>query len=665
MTKTYLKYRSRVIITSGLIVFCWVGLSVRLFQIQIIDGEELRLKGHNQSMIQKPLKAVRGNIFDRDNAAFTRNIIHYSFGVHPALIDNKEEFAEWISTSIDGNKDKYLKKLNSSRSFEYLERNLQRKHCEKLLINKPQGLIVERDSRRYYPHGNLASQVLGFVDLDDKGIAGIEQKFNSYLAGKPGWIVRQMSGRGYSMYKTNLPQKTPVDGASIQLTIDLDYQAILQEELAAQLELTNAISAMGLILNPQTGDILAMATVPDFDPNYPGRGEISWQRNKVITDQFEPGSTFKIVPLTAAVDQNTVSLWQEFNCENGSYTYAGHKIRDWDDFGLLTMPQIMENSSNVGVIKIAETLSQNNLYHYSRDLGFGMHTHISLAGEQPGTLHQVSEWSKISLAEVSLGHEVAVTALQLGMAYAAIANGGFLMKPRLLKQIITSSGKKVYAEKPEVIRKVATKEVMDIMTDMLCRVVETGTGTKAAINGWSVAGKTGTAQKFIDGQYSNKKFISNFVGFLPAANPQLVGVIILDEPKIGYHWGGHGAAPVFHRVMERIINMDDSIRLLKPQTIENDHLLVQERLPLPHTSDNTVAKPVVLSNAFSVVPVVQKNNNDTSLPDVRGMSLRRARTVLRQIGLRTYFKGSGKVIWQSPKPGTIVADGSICTIGLK
>ncbi|RTZ74447.1 MAG: hypothetical protein DSY99_01890, partial [Candidatus Neomarinimicrobiota bacterium] len=222
MTKTYLKYRSRVIITSGLIVFCWVGLSVRLFQIQIIDGEELRLKGHNQSMIQKPLKAVRGNIFDRDNAAFTRNIIHYSFGVHPALIDNKEEFAEWISTSIDGNKDKYLKKLNSSRSFEYLERNLQRKHCEKLLINKPQGLIVERDSRRYYPHGNLASQVLGFVDLDDKGIAGIEQKFNSYLAGKPGWIVRQMSGRGYSMYKTNLPQKTPVDGASIQLTIDLD-----------------------------------------------------------------------------------------------------------------------------------------------------------------------------------------------------------------------------------------------------------------------------------------------------------------------------------------------------------------------------------------------------------------------------------------------------------
>ena len=665
MTKTYLKYRSRVIITSGFIVFFWVGLSVRLFQIQIVDGEELRLKGQSQSMVQKPLKAVRGNIYDRDNVAFTRNIIHYSFGVHPSQIENKDEFAEWISDATGEDKSRYLKKLNSSRSFEYLERNLQRKHCEKLLVNKPNGLIVERDSRRYYPHGNLAAQAIGFVDLDDKGISGIEQKYNSYLTGVPGWVVRQMSGRGNTRYKTNLPQKPPVDGASIQLTIDLEYQAILQEELTMQVEKTSASSAMGLILNPQTGDILAMATVPDFDPNYPGRGEIGWQRNKVITDQFEPGSTFKIVPITGALDQNTVSLWQEFNCENGSYTFAGQTIKDWDDFGLLTVPQIMENSSNVGVIKIAETLGRNNLYRYSRNLGFGMATNISLAGEHPGTLRQVTEWSHISLAQISLGHEVGVTALQLGMAYAAIANGGFLMKPRLIKQIISSSGKTVYAEQPEVIRKVASKNVMDIMTDMLCRVVDTGTGTKAAINGWSVAGKTGTAQKYIDGRYSNKKFISNFVGFLPADNPQLVGVIILDEPKIGYHWGGHGAAPVFKRIMERIINMDDSIRLLKPQTIKNGSLLAQERLPLPHTSDYTVAKPVVLSNVMTIIPVVQKENGDSYLPDVRGMSLRKARTVLRQIGLRTFFKGSGKVIWQSPKPGTIVANGSICTIGLK
>ncbi|MDP5957703.1 MAG: hypothetical protein QGF82_03020, partial [Candidatus Marinimicrobia bacterium] len=233
MTKTYLKFRSRVIITSGLIVFCWVGLSVRLFQIQIIDGEKLRLKGQNQSMVQKPLKAIRGNIYDRNNVSFTRNIIHYSFGIHPTQIEDKEEFAEHISECLHGDKDIYLKKLNSSKSFEYLERNMMRSHCEKLLINKPEGLIVERNSRRYYPHGNIASQALGFVDLDDKGISGIEQKYNNYLAGTAGWVVRQISGRGKTIFKTNLPQQAPIDGANIQMTIDLEYQAILQEELAA------------------------------------------------------------------------------------------------------------------------------------------------------------------------------------------------------------------------------------------------------------------------------------------------------------------------------------------------------------------------------------------------------------------------------------------------
>ncbi len=646
-------------------VVCWIGLSVRLFQIQVVDGEELRLKGLAQGRVQEPLLPVRGNIFDRKNTSLTRNIIHYSFGVHPSKIQNKNKLAELLSACTGRNIKDYLKKLDSDRSFVYLERNLQRSQCADILNNKPHGLIIERDSRRYYPHENIASQVLGFVNIDDQGIAGLEQKYNRQLTGTPGWVIKQMSGKGKSIYKTNFPMKLPIDGANIQLTLDLEYQAILQEELSAQVDKTGAISGMGLIINPQNGAILAISTVPDFDPNYPGRGESSWQRNKVITDQFEPGSTYKIVTALGALDQNTVSLWQEFNCENGSYEFAGRKIKDWEDFGLLTMPQIIENSSNVGVIKIAETLGPSRLYKYSRDLGFGTPTNISFAGEHPGTLRRVNEWSSLSLAEVSLGHEVGVTALQLGMAYAAIANGGFLMKPRLVNQIISAEGKTIYSEKPEVIRKISTKTVMRTMVDILSRVVNTGTGTKAAINGWTVAGKTGTAQKFIDGHYSNKKFISNFVGFLPAKNPQLVCVIVLDEPRIGYHWGGYGAAPVFRRVMERIINMDDSIHRFKPQIIPKDPLWAQESLPLPHTSDDAVTKPVVLSNQMQVIKVVQTNDGKSYMPEVRGMSLRKARTLLRKLGLHTNFTGSGKVIWQSPKPGTIVANGSICSIGLK
>ncbi len=638
---------------------------MRLFQIQIIDSEKHRLKGLSQGRIQEPLNAVRGNIFDRNNVPLTRNIIHYSFGVHPTKVSNITELAKLFNATTGREVDYYLEKLNSNKSFIYLERNLPRAKCLNILSNKPQGLIVERDSRRYYPHNNVAAQVLGFVDIDDKGIAGIEKKYNHYLKGTSGWVVKQRSGKGTSLTKTNFPLKAPIDGANIQLTIDLAYQAILQEELTVQLEKSGAQSAMGVLLNPQTGDILAMASIPVFDPNFPSKGDLSWQRNKVITDQFEPGSTYKIVPLLAALDLNTVSLWQEFNCGNGSYIFAGRKIRDWEDFGLLNVTQIMENSSNVGIIKIAETFQPKQLYRYSRDLGFGISTNISLDGESSGTLRKVNEWSGLSLAEVSLGHEVGVTTLQLAMAYAAIANGGFLMKPRLINQLISASGKTIYSERPEVIRKVASDDIMNTITHMLCKVVKSGTGTKAAIKGWSIAGKTGTAQKFIDGQYSDKKFISNFAGFLPAENPQLVSVIILDEPKIGYHWGGHGAAPVFHRVMERIINMDDSIRPHNDQTIKIKQNLVEERLLRPHTSDNTVTKPVILASTVQVVNARHTADGKLLLPDVRGMSLRKAREVLTELGLKTNFKGSGKVIWQSPQPGTIVLGGSLCTIGLK
>ncbi len=665
MTKTYIKYRSRVIFVSGLIFLCWIGLSIRLFQIQIIDGESLRMKGLTQGRVQEPLRSVRGNIFDRNNILLTRNIIHYSLGVHPSKIHKKQELADKLSACTGRDSKDYLKKLESKKSFIYLERNLQRSQCEDILIDKPYGVIIERDSRRYYPHGHIASQILGFVNIDDLGIAGLEQKFNKQLTGTPGWVIKQMSGKGKSIFKTNFPVQLPIDGANIQLTLDLEYQAILQEELSAQVEKTGSSSAMGLIINPQNGAILAMSSVPDFDPNYPGRSEKKRLRNKVISDQFEPGSTYKIVTALGAIDRNTVSLWQEFNCENGSYEFAGRKINDWGNFGLLTLPQIIENSSNVGVIKIAEMLGPSLLYKYSRDFGFGTPTNISIAGEHSGTLRHLEEWSQLSLAEISLGHEVGVTTLQLGMAYAAIANGGFLMKPRLVNQIVSPDGKILYSEKPEVIRKISSKDVIETMVDILCRVVETGTGTKAAINGWAVAGKTGTAQKFIDDHYSNKKFISNFVGFLPANNPQLVGVIVLDEPRIGYHWGGHGAAPVFRRVMERIINMDDSIRNFKPQTISKDPQWVQESLPLPHTLDDAITSPVALSSQMRITNVAQKNNGKSYMPEVRGMSLRKARTVLRKLGLHTNFTGSGKVIWQSPKPGTIIKDGSICSIGLK
>ena len=305
----------------------------------------------------------------------------------------------------------------------------------------------------------------------------------------------------------------------------------------------------------------------------------------------------------------------------------------------------------MGTIKIAQKLGRNSLYKFSRDYGFGNSTGIRFPGEAKGTLRKTKDWSEISLAEVAIGYEVGVTTIQLASAYSSIANGGFLLKPRLVKQILSQKGKVVYTEKPEVIRKVAETEIMAAIKDMLIQVVKIGTGTKANIQGWAVAGKTGTAHKFMDGSYSQSKYISNFAGFFPAEDPQVVCVIVLDEPKYGYHWGGYGAAPVFRRIAQRIINMDDSIKYhkLAPKSIYADSNQQDkfEMIPI-----NTVAAYPKYQDGYTVVP------------DVRGMSIRKAKQVLIASNMRANFSGSGHVVWQSPIPGTKKLPGSLCTMGL-
>jgi len=634
---------------------------MRLFQIQILDGSKYREQGSKQAQAQIPIPAVRGNIYDRYNKPLTRNIIKYSFATYPNKIGNPKMLANIMSNHFGRSPDYYNQKLTRNKTFTYLERNMNRNDCQEFLDELPPGLIVERDSRRFYPNGNIGAQLIGYTDPDSRGLTGLEQKFDHYLTGTAGWVVRQLSGKGKALPNNRFPTKTPLDGSNIQLTIDLDYQVVLHEELRRRIDETSAISAMGILMNPQTGAILAMATIPDFDANYPAKFPMETHKNRVLTDQFEPGSTFKFVAAAAALKYDLVNLDEEFFCENGQYTFAGEVVNDHEDYGLLTFPQIIENSSNVGMIKIAERIGSNRLYRTCRDFGFGMPTHINFAGESSGTLRRLENWSGFSIASVTMGQEVAVTTIQLAMAYSAIANGGFLMKPRLVSQIVNNNGKSVYREDPEVLRKISEPGVMKDLTAMLIRVVDTGTGTSARIPGWSIAGKTGTAEKFIDGEYSTSKYISNFAGFFPAENPQIVGVIVLNEPRYGFHWGGIGAAPIFRRVINRIINMDDSIQILKDKYKNTEEpLLMVDTYRKEH--DKTDMFPKNLSTRAVYTQIAQ---NENAVPDVRGMSLLQAKVVFRQFGYQTKFNGSGQVFWQSPKPGTILAAGSICTIGLQ
>ena len=620
----------------------------------IIDSEEYRKQGFSQSQKNEKLMAVRGNIYDRHNKILTNNIIHYSIGAHPSKVKDKVKFANLIASSTNRDVQYYLDKLSSKSDFIYLDRNLRLPKVKSILDEKITGLVIERKSRRSYPHSNVAAQIIGFTDVDDVGLIGIEKEYNKQLSGKHGWVVKQVNGKGRSQYKTSFPMKAPIDGANIQLTIDLEYQSILEEELGRRIKEASAKSAMGILMNPQTGAILAMASLPSYDPNNPMSSPIENQKNKIITDQFEPGSTYKVVAATAAIATNTVSLYDEFFCEDGQFTIAGKTISDHEKFGLLTFPQIIAHSSNVGTIKIAQKLGKNSLYKFSRDFGFGNITGIRFPGETKGILRKTAYWSEISLAEISIGYEVAVSALQMASAYSAIANGGYLLKPRLVKQILSYNGKILFEENPEVIRKIAEPSTMSSLKSILTQVVQKGTGKKAGIKGWSVAGKTGTAHKVIDGAYSDK-YISNFAGFFPANNPQIVGVIILDEPKYGLHWGGYGAAPVFRRIMQRIINMDDSIQYHKPIFQKNQVILANE-------SKQKINESIIPLSTVSNYPIYK--DGYTIVPDVRGMSIRKAKQILIASNMRADFSGSGHVLWQSPKPGTKMLPGSFCVMEL-
>ena len=653
MTKTYKKYRSRIIFISLGFVLLWTGLSLRLIKIMVFDSSHYRRIGFKQSKTQEPLIALRGNIYDKNGVSLTKNIIHYSVGAHVEKIKNKEEIAISLSKITGRDSDFYSKKLKNKRSgYQVLELKVGRKVGEKIEKDIPE-LKTRKQSRRFYPHANIASQIIGFTKHNDSGLVGIERYYEKFLAGKDGWIVKQknVAGRKGSFHKTSFPIKEPIKGSNVQLTIDIEYQSILQEELQRRIEEAGAKGAMGILMNPQNGDILAMASLPDFDLNNPNGSPLENQKNKIITDQFEPGSTYKIVAATAALESKKINLFDEFNCEEGKVKIDGWTISDHEQFGVLTFPQIIANSSNVGVIKIAQKLGKDPLYNTSRSFGFGAYTGIGFPGESQGILRKKSDWNHMSIASVSIGYEVAVTALQIATAYSAIANGGVLLKPQLVKQIINENGSIAYRSKPESIRKIAQANIMMDMKHILEKVVDEGTGIKADIEGWTIAGKTGTAIKYLNGSYSNK-YISNFAGFFPSENPQVVGVVVLDEPNHGLHWGGYGAAPLFKRIAERIINLDDSFKHYKNEISDSKNLIAVKKVDtLPTLTTKNIYKPY--TDGYVIIP------------DVRGMSIKKAKKLLIKNGLKPKFTGSGKVAWQSPKPGSKELPGSSLTISLK
>lgn len=540
-----------------LIFFIFLLLCVgRLFFIQFFRSNYLTTiakKQHNQLVELEPR---RGTIYDCNLKAQAFNMSMDSLFAVPNAIKDKENVINQLLPILGVERSYLQERLRRKKAFIWLARKLNPEKSEAIKRLKIKGLGFLKETKRIYPNSYLASHVIGFSGMDNLGLEGAERDFNKYLKGESGWAVFLRDAR---QKKLDIWEKMvlPVDGLNLVLTIDEVIQYIAERELDKAFKNFHAKGASIIVMDPHTGKILALASRPTYDLNDHSGVDKDSMRNRSICDLFEPGSVFKIVTASAALEEKKVTEEDVFFCENGSYLVGGHILHDHQPHGRLTFRQVIEESSNIGTVKVAQLLGPEIVYRYLRAFGFGSKTGVDLSGEISGMIKPVRSWSKTSIAAIPIGQEVGVTALQLVSAISVIANGGQLMRPYIIDSVRDNQGKIIKQNKPVLLRKVISVDTAMRIKKILTGVVEEGTGRLAKVSGFSAAGKTGTAQKIeADGTYSHDKFVASFIGFSPAEDPLLAIVVTVDEPHPSY-FGGVVAAPVFQKVA------GDTIRYIK------------------------------------------------------------------------------------------------------
>jgi cell division protein FtsI/penicillin-binding protein 2 len=547
------KKRGLVLIT--IIFFGFAVILFRLVDLMVVDHEKLSERASQQYMRKKTLNPQRGVIWDRKMKEMAANIETESLYAMPSKMEDTRSLTRNIAPLIKVSSKKLnrtlLKKKN--KDFIWLERKMDLDKVHKINLLKKKhnykALGFLSESQRFYPKKRIASHLLGFTNIDNKGISGLELQYDKYLRGETKNIFVDTDARGNSMFNE---VKEAISGNNLLLTIDERIQYIVERELAVAMEKWKAKAAVAIMMEPSTGEILAMANMPNYDPNSAGKSKDYERRNRAITDLFEPGSTLKTVLAAAALEEGIVRLNDEYDVSKGYIVVGGKRISDLHKNNILTFQEVIQRSSNVGAVQIGMELGGEKYYRYIREFGFGEKSGIDYPGEVRGILRELRDWSGTSLAALSIGQEIGVTPLQILRAYAAIANGGELMKPYIVSDIISPGGQIIKRVFPTVERRIVSRKTAEKVTDILKTVVEEGgTATKASIQGNPVAGKTGTAQIFDQKKkrYSNSKYISSFVGFVPADNPKLALIVVVYEPK-GGSYGGVVAAPVFKNIIE-------------------------------------------------------------------------------------------------------------------
>ncbi|HHV72779.1 MAG TPA: stage V sporulation protein D, partial [Clostridia bacterium] len=559
MRKLYrAKSKKRIFVVFLIIFGCMLGLVGKLAYIQFAMAGKLQDQVLDQRLRDVPVEPKRGIIYDTKGRELAVSASVDSIYAIPSEVENPEETAKYLAAELGMDEEEIYTKITRRRAFEWVKRKVEQdvgKRIRKLIEEKKvTGIAVTEESRRFYPKGMLAAHVIGFAGIDSQGLYGVEKTYDSELRGKPGTIKVEKDGQNRIIPYAAQQYIPPTDGNNIYLTIDEVIQHIAEREAEKALNENAAKNVSIVIMQPKTGAILALANRPSFDPNNYQEYDQSLWRNVAVSNSYEPGSTFKIVTTAASLQEKLVSESDRFYCP-GYIKIPGSTIRCWKagGHGSQTLAEVVQNSCNVGFVQMGLELGQEKFYEYVRNFGFGQKTDLDLIGEASGILIPESRLKSVDLARIAFGQSISVTPVQLVSAVSAVANGGVLLKPQIVKQITDSNGEIIKEFQPQQVRRVISKEIADQTLALLETVVSEGSGKNAQVPGYRIGGKTGTAQKVIDGRYAEGKYISSFIGIAPLNDPQIVVLVVIDEPSGGAYYGGQIAAPVAGNVMKDVL----------------------------------------------------------------------------------------------------------------
>lgn len=699
MQTTTILIRKRITWVFLIAALALIGLIFRLAWLQLVEGDQLREEALEARMRDVPLEAKRGAIFDRNGNELVTSVSVDSAYAFPPQVSDKRETADKIAEALGEDKEEIYKKLSEEVSFVWLKRRIDYESAQRLKALKLDGVELVEESRRFYRQESLAAHVLGFAGDDNQGLIGLESAFDRELKGIPGRIVIEKDAVGRNIPEALHKLIPPTPGHNLVLTLDQHIQFFVERELDKIVDVHHPKLAVIIVMNPKTGEILAMGNRPTFDPgDWRKQPQSVWDHNPSIWYTYEPGSTFKIITAASALEEGSVRPGDSFY-DPGYIRVADRTINCWQHggHGSQTFEEVTQNSCNPGFITVGLRLGIERFYKYINAFGFGQRTSISLPGEEVGLEIPEKEATELNIATMSIGQSISVTPIQLLTAASAVANGGVLLKPSLVKSITGADGKVISEFKPEPVRQVVSKKTAQTLMELLTNVVFKGTGRNAFVEGYGAAGKTGTAQVVEEtGGYSANKYVASFVGFAPAEDPQIAVLVMVAEPSGASYFGSQVAAPAFKSIALdtlRYLKVPERPNLEKPQLP-----FAYEEPKVERSMPNVVNYPVedaqnVLTNAGFAVQIRGEGKivygqtpiggaqvlggstvilelqaedssqaDEVTVPDLTGLTMKEAGSVLEKLGLYLNPQGTGVAVGQQEKPGSKVTRGTIITI---